>query len=991
MQYKKEIESRKDFWERVLGQENCQRLVQQREERHEVFREKGEKELERLYQKLVTEESIYGRDAIRTSTFGNFYSFFGELAKQYWKTKHCTLGKDSETLLEENLYPRIEAIPLRVLIKDIHHKKGEGLLRGSSPEEEYEDYYQRFLGSNSYIGVLCESYPEMKRLLFLQILETVNLLEEIAEAVNRDKKNLVTYFFNGKEFDFVEKVTTGLSDVHQGGRSVAKILFDNGEVLFYKPHCLKKEVLFQKVYQSCCLLAGVPTKELRVLDCTVYGWEECVYSRSCDTEEGLKRYYERMGILLFLCYMMNASDMHGENVIADGEYPFLIDLETFPGCYEEGAIQNANDMIREELKQSVLYTGLLPVIQWGQQGEGVVLNALHRKGKVKAPIRVPVLLNPKSSSVAIGYTEGELNLSNSIPKYDEKESNPAEHKKEICKGFKEAYLWMLREQESIREQLSLFFEEGSRYLIRHTQQYSMYLRTSLYADFLESSEKRYLFLHVLDKGRVGRSKQEQFLEYERRELEQMHIPIFYVSGVRHAVFDGDGKEYPEFLTVSMQELWEKKLQKLGMEDLEKQLRYIELSLALLEERNQKTFERRICSGVATSLEKRKENFIKTTADTICRTAFIFGEDINWSGLRFYDEKSWNIVPLGMYLYDGISGLACFMACVRKKYPNPHYEQIYRLLKKKLFDYTDGVISGKSSLESEHTGALIGEGSIIHAYVLLYEITKEADYLSYAKKHEEILPELLEKATVMDYLSGYAGLIVVLLKLYRLTGDDKESCFAVELEKEMWKRVQKQEVGCGWSLFEDKPPLAGMAHGNSGFILAYAYLYEAIRDDSYLEKMRMLIEYENHLYSKELGNWKDLRKEGKEKRTLTAWCHGAAGILLSRLKLRQCEVFEDEEIVEKDIERCVAALLTAEDVEDVCLCHGMAGRMLILQRYLKNAEHEQLQKKQQEMEERLLERLENQKDLRTQEWHNVSLMMGMSGVGMAFLNEGGFLD
>ena len=49
---------------------------------------------------------------------------------------------------------------------------------------------------------------------------------------------------------------------------------------------------------------------------------------SCASEEEIRRYYRRTGHLLCLVYALNGSDFHYENLIADGEHPVPIDLET---------------------------------------------------------------------------------------------------------------------------------------------------------------------------------------------------------------------------------------------------------------------------------------------------------------------------------------------------------------------------------------------------------------------------------------------------------------------------------------------------------------------------------------------------------------------------------------------------------------------------------------------------------------------------------------
>lgn len=53
-----------------------------------------------------------------------------------------------------------------------------------------------------------------------------------------------------------------------------------------------------------------------------------------------------------------------------------------------------------------------------------------------------------------------------------------------------------------------------------------------------------------------------------------------------------------------------------------------------------------------------------------------------------------------------------------------------------------------------------------------------------------------------------------------------------------------------------------------------------------EKINLLCEYENSLYSEEKENWLDLRSPEGEQKVMNAWCHGAPGILLARLEIEK---------------------------------------------------------------------------------------------------------
>ena len=56
--------------------------------------------------------------------------------------------------------------------------------------------------------------------------------------------------------------------------------------------------------------------------------------------------------------------------------------------------------------------------------------------------------------------------------------------------------------------------------------------------------------------------------------------------------------------------------------------------------------------------------------------------------------------------------------------------------------------------------------------------------------------------------------------------------------------------------------------------------------------------------------------------MTSWCHGAAGILLSRVKCYD-EMYL-EEFLTKDIENAIKAIIRHGMFDNNCLCHGNLG-------------------------------------------------------------------
>jgi lantibiotic modifying enzyme len=126
------------------------------------------------------------------------------------------------------------------------------------------------------------------------------------------------------------------------------------------------------------------------------------------------------------------------------------------------------------------------------------------------------------------------------------------------------------------------------------------------------------------------------------------------------------------------------------------------------------------------------------------------------------------------------------------------------------------------------------------------------------------------------------------------------------------------------------PLAGFAYGAAGIAWALLELEEVTRNQRYRAAARRAIDYERGLYSPEAGNWPDLREAevsgGDAAPFVVAWCHGAAGIGLARL--RALQHFNDPKLGE-EIDVALNTTLTRGFGRSHCLCHGDMGNLELL--------------------------------------------------------------
>ena len=197
---------------------------------------------------------------------------------------------------------------------------------------------------------------------------------------------------------------------------------------------------------------------------------------------------------------------------------------------------------------------------------------------------------------------------------------------------------------------------------------------------------------------------------------------------------------------------------------------------------------------------------------------------------------------------------------------------------------------------------------------------------------------------LDLLGGVAGVVVGLLELApALPG---ASCLEIadRLGSELISTAETQGEIWSWpnrlvsGVAPDRPPLAGLSHGAAGIALALLELHRATGDARLLEAARGALAYEQTLFDPAERNWLDLRppptgEAGPGPRFSVAWCHGAPGIALARLRA----VAVDPERRSRHQEQATIALertrseaeLRSVELLDSSLCHGLGGLLDVL--------------------------------------------------------------
>lgn len=944
-------EKKKQYWMQLLGEKTVEEFL---EYHHNFACYLKDEEFER---KEKAEESFLSIDDQRCNNvkreiereikgkkifFAEFYQSFvirgiEELEKKMEEWKDY-VSKDILKDFADELLVRLQNIALRTLIAEMHGCKQRGELCGSDSREEYLDFC-RISGTKEFLSRVSETYPVLLRCLNQCVRKQLHYYEQVISWFYEDKEKIEDSFFTGRSPGKIVKMESGLSDLHNGGKEVMKISFENGNILLLKPRSMRNEQYFAELLEWIGERTGIDQYRYPILSKEDHSWCGIVEYRMCQSQAELHRYYQRIGEQLLLAYVLGTNDIHYENLIACGEYPVIIDLEALTHNANKAEDKTAEDAVRSWIGESVLSTGILPSYTWNASGEGIDGSALHSRKGQKLPFKIPTVDKGETSEMYITYREGYSSEGKNLAGMKGNEDNLAMYGEDILNGFSQAYMAVEQDKDCFIRKL----EEGkgikSRIVLMHTQRYTMLLNSSYHPSLLMDGADREIFLASVGQGRW--EKQEEIVNAEINSLLNGDVPTFSFLMEEKGVYFGDHVECDRsyFHGTALGSIQER-VRRFSERNRKKQEDLIRTSLDLIPE-NREFFSNKIYPVMEKDVyrdegaKKRLENACAGLSERLCDYAIWnpAKTEVSWFALRFSGSGnySWEIRPMGIYFYDGLSGLLLLTATMLQGRKNHRLEALYVALRRQIFVYTDRGIADKDNLQSRSTGAYTGESSLISVYLRLYRMTGEEIYLTYAKKHAKIVAELLPEDPCADLLGGKAGAAWVFLQMFEVTKEDVYVKLSQRAIAYLLPQAVQTSHGIGWIPENCEIPVGGMAHGNAGILIPVLWLAEITGKEEYDLLAEKIWEYEDSLYNDHMENWADVREGKGEGEDTVAWCHGAAGILLSRLWCAKMVTDPKwKERLKRDIELAYKKTEHYWKRDSWSLCHGNGGNLWILE-------------------------------------------------------------
>ncbi len=837
--------------------------------------------------------------------------------------------------LPEHLFLRLT----RTLALEVNVARLRGRVRGGTPPERFANFL-RDLGRRDRLTRLFNEYPVLARQLVAAVDHWVAFGRDFFAHLSGDWPALRDALAAGGDAGPLVEVGGNAGESHRAGRSVLLLRFASGLRVVYKPRSLAVEVHFQELLGWLNARSDWPRfRVIRVLDRGSYGWCEFVRAAPCRSPDEVGRFYERQGANLALLYALEATDFHCENVVAAGEHPVLVDLESlFQPRVDEaiaGLPDRATDPAVDAISDSVLRVGLLPQREFGGAwNPGLDGSALGNRAGQLSPEAVPVWERFGTDEMRIVRQRARTLGAQNQPTLDGEAVDLRDHVGQVRGGFARMYALLADQADALLAgPVAAFRGDEVRVIPRATKTYNGFLRQSYHPDFLRDGVRRDEFLDGLRKEAEYRPALHPFVEAERAALRDGDVPMFTARADGRELRDAHGTPLPTHIETSGYESVRRRLRALGVRDLERQLWFLDASLACASDADARPRPIPPRGGRRAAAPVSAEELVAAAREVgdRLRTLAVGGRDgANWVGLSSVNEAVWEVEPGGIGLYGGASGIALFLAYLGAVAGEEEYA---RLARAAMRNAVAQVRQRRGSVYGVPPGAFTGLGGVIYTLSHVGRLWRDASLLDEADELAATLDdgdEDAEEGHEFDVMGGCAGVILSLLSLHAA----RPSPAALEAARRCGRHLlarARAPGGAGWVQREvSDVPLTGFSHGAAGTAASLVRLAAATGDDAYRCAALGLLAYERSVFCAERRNWPDFRRisarDDGAPAFMTAWCHGAPGVGLGRLA---CRAHLDDGRLDDEIASAIRTTLREGFGRDHSLCHGDLGSLELL--------------------------------------------------------------
>jgi type 2 lantibiotic biosynthesis protein LanM len=522
----------------------------------------------------------------------------------------------------------------------------------------------------------------------------------------------------------------------------------------------------------------------------------------------------------------------------------------------------------------------------------------------------------------------------------------------LVEGFTDGYEILLDNKDELREFLNRFRTVQIRAVPRNTADYFQVLVNSYHPDVLGQPGYREQVTHSLEPAAKNFPNLGKLLPSERAQILEGDIPYFMTTPTSNDLLGGDGMVIKDSIAESGWSIFERKLERFGVDDLRLQRQILRASMASM-------FGFNTYRLSPIKLSKPYETYIdaaRAIGDHLNEAAIRQSETLTWLSLeskgrhQLTNQNIYQVMQTGLGLYEGITGLGFFFDSLYKVTGDDQYEKTVEQVCRTL-DHSPEMMNLTPS-------AFNGLGSLVYFFSHLGRVP--------AVENLANRMDPAKGAKVPDIISGHAGSILALLAGGLVSPTSLKK--AIEFGDALVNFLKE-----GSTL----PIQRGFSHGFGGLGFALEKLGERTGEERFLAASQQAFEKEDSLIKGE--NWTDpdyFKQNGGHHQA--TWCHGLPGLALARMSSRDSTA------------RSFASMALAQMTNTAAnhgLCHGALGNIDV---FIEGAKHlpdgERWMMAAHTWGKKVLTETK-ERGLRTAFplfFENPGLMTGLAGIGYGFL-------
>lgn len=788
-----------------------------------------------------------------------------------------------------NLARALQRMLARTIVWELDVARMKGVLTGTTAEERFVSFFGG-LREPGRLRSLYEEYPVLARLIVEHTERWLRTSVELLERVTADYSALACTFARRQALGLMVGLSGGLSDPHHGGRSVAVVTFESGTRVVYKPKSLAADAHFQDLLRWLTASGFSPGfRTLTILRRDGYGWAEAVSPASCTTPEEVALFYERVGGLLALLHITDATGLRADHLIAVGEHPMLIDVE---GLFHprrsttvSADVTTADGIGNQLVERSLLRVGLLPERRWGHEAHG---NHPALEGR---PVDV------------------------------------LDYRKSLSRGFRSACAIMADRRSELSAPdgpIHRFADDEILVYLRSSSTYRQLLCDSHRPDVLRNALDRDRLFDALWADVPGKPHLERVVRSERDDLWRGDVPRFVARPGGHTLSGHGGEQLPDFFSEPSATSALRVIAGLNRADCDRQAWIIEASLASLPA----AFTRQPLPIVELATPhadaRRLRSVAQTVGDRLDALAIRGRDGVTWIGLDLVGRRTWNVANAGLALDSGLPGIVLYLA-----YLGAITEDARAI---SLAHASLGVMRSSTARRVSSIrgiGGFDGLGGLIYVLSHLAALWGRADLGDEAEVLARRLNRFIDDDDDYDVYAGSAGCILSLRSLAACRPTSSASEIAARCGHHLIRSARRTAHGLTWhASSEGVGTRSGLAFGNAGIAWSLAELHAWTGDRRFGDAAVGGFEAERERLRRggiDAGGdpaWEPLCAAHGGPWPV-AWCHGHASAAWAFLDHVPATTWA------ADVMASAAAMAQHDRAGDHSLCHGDMGRIEFL--------------------------------------------------------------